>query len=262
MQRSYNLASLGLSDYAIHTYLSLLKHHPVNGSQLSKHSGIPRARIYDILRTLRECGFVAEASKGLFVPLPPDELIRQLRRTHEKDLERLESLMEAVQGPDDHDFIWTLTGYQRVMDKAREMIDGAQSEIYIRLFPQEAEKLMPSLKAAEQRTVPVKCIVMEPFPQIVGIQVIHPQHEVVERSLGGRSFDLVVDKQEFIGGMFTDENIDACRINWGRNRWFVIAGRDSLRHDFFHYFLYKTHTLNQPLDKDEKRLYDIILNDM
>jgi nicotinamidase-related amidase len=47
---------------------------------------------------------------------------------------------------------------------------------------------------------------MEPFPKTFAIQVIHPQHEAVERKLGGRSFDLVVDKEEFIGGMFTTEN--------------------------------------------------------
>jgi hypothetical protein len=55
---------------------------------------------------------------------------------------------------------------------------------------------------------------------------------------------------------------EACRINWGRNRWFVTAGRDSLRHDFFHYFLYKTHTLNQALDDDEKQFYEMIQNDI
>jgi sugar-specific transcriptional regulator TrmB len=66
MQKSYNLANIGLSDYAIHTYLSLLQHHPINGSQLSKRSGIPRARIYDILRTLKARGFVSEASKGTY----------------------------------------------------------------------------------------------------------------------------------------------------------------------------------------------------
>ncbi len=261
MQKSYNLATIGLSDYAIHTYLSLLQHHPINGSQLSRRSGIPRARIYDILRTLKNRGFVAEASKGIFVPLPPDELFRQLRRSHEKDLSRFEALVEKIQAPADHDFIWTITGYQRVMDKAREMIDSAQSEIYIRLFSQEAETLTRALMNAEKRDVQVKCIFMEPFPKTFAIQVIHPQHEVVESSLGGRSFDLVVDKEEFIGGMFTSKDIEESRINWGRNRWFVIAGRDSLRHDFFHYFLYKTHTLQQALDEEEKRLYEIIQND-
>lgn len=262
MQKSYNLVNIGLSDYAIHAYLSLLQHHPVNGSQLSKQSGIPRARIYDLLRTLKKRGFVAEAGKGIFVPLPPDELIKQLRRDYEEDLDRFEDLAREAQTPADHDFIWTVTGYQRVMDKAREMIDAAQMEIYIRLFPQEAETLIRALKKAEKRAVQVKCIFMEPFPRTFAIQVIHPQHEVVERNLGGRSFDLVVDKEEFIGGMFTTENIEECRINWGRNRWFVTAGRDSLRHDFFHYFLYKTHNLRQALDEKEKKVYEIIQNDM
>ncbi len=262
MQNSYNMVNIGLSDYAIHTYLSLLQYHPVNGSQLSKRSGIPRSRIYDILRMLKKRGFVAEASKGLFVPLPPDELIKQLRRDYEEDLSRFEDLVNEIQAPIDSDFIWTITGYRRVMEKAGEMIDTARKEIYIRLFPKEAETLIRALKKAEKRAVQVKCIFMEPFPKTFAIQVIHPQHEVVERNLGGRSFDLVVDKDEFIGGMFTTKNIEACRINWGRNRWLVIAGRDSLRHDFFHYFLYKTHTLNQALDKDERMLYDIIQNDM
>lgn len=262
MPRSYHLPHIGLSDYAIHAYLALLQHHPINGSQLSKRSGIPRARIYDILRTLKQRGFVAETSKGIFVPLPPDELIKQLRRSYEKDIERLEALIEELQGQTDHEFIWTISGYHRAMDKAREMIDSAASEIYIRLFRQEAETLLKPLKRAEKRGVQVKCIFMEPFARTFAIQVVHPQHELVERNLGGRAFDLVVDKVEFVGGMFNHGDPTACRINWGRNRWFVIAGRDSLRHDFFHYFLYKTHTLGQALDDREQRIYDIILNDM
>ena len=262
MPQSYNLDRLGLSDYAVHTYLSLLRHHPVNGSQLSKRSGIPRARIYDVLRTLKKKGMVSEAGKGLYVPLPPDELIKQLRRSHEKDLGRLQDLIDEIQAPADHDHIWGITGYQRIMDKAREMIDDARDEIYIRLFPQDAETLIPALKKAEKRSVQVKCIFMARYPKTFAIQVIHPQHETVLEKLGGRSFDLVVDKMEFIGGLFTPQSIEESRINWGRNRWFVVSGRDSLRHDFFHYFLYKTQTLGQPLDQIEQRVYDIIQNDM
>jgi sugar-specific transcriptional regulator TrmB len=241
--------------------VALLQHHPVNGSQLSNRAGIPRARIYDILRTLKKRGFVAETGKGRFVPLPPDELIKQLRRDHEKDLERLESLINDARVPAENDFIWTVNGYRRAMDKAETMIRGARKEIYIRLFPREADNLVTPLTEAEARGVQVKCIFMAPFPETFAIQVVHPQHEIVEASLGGRSFDLVVDQREFMGGLFPPADSDACRINWGRNRWFVIAGRDSLRHDFFHYFLYKTQTLNQPLNDAERNLYDIIQSD-
>ena len=262
MSQAYHLDRLGLSDYATHAYLTLLQHHPINGSQLSKRSGIPRARIYDVLRALKKKGIVSEASKGLFVPLPPDELIKQLRRNHEKDIDRLQSLIDEIQAPNDHDYIWSITGYQRVMEKAREMIDASRHEIYIRLFPEDADMLIIPLKKAERRSVQVKCIFMAPYTKSFAIQVIHPQHETVMRKLGGRSFDLVVDKEEFIGGLFTPESINESRINWGRNRWFVVSGRDSLRHDFFHYFLYKTQTLGQSLDGDEQKIYKIILNDI
>lgn len=49
-----NFLQLGLSQYEITAYLSLVGRHPVNGSQLSRFSGIPRARIYDVLRSLKD----------------------------------------------------------------------------------------------------------------------------------------------------------------------------------------------------------------
>ena len=40
--------TFGLSQSELKTYLTLLKHNPANGSQLSRHSGVPRAKIYNI----------------------------------------------------------------------------------------------------------------------------------------------------------------------------------------------------------------------
>jgi len=51
-------------------------------------------------------------------------------------------------------------------------------------------------------------------------------------------------------------------LNWGRNTWFVVSGRDSLRHDFYHYFLHKVEDLNQPLSVADKALYRLIQKDI
>ncbi len=258
---AYNL-NIGLSDYAITAYLTLLKNHPVNGSQLSRFSGIPRARIYDVLRTLNQKGFVAESSEGMYSPLPPEEMIRRLRRSHEADLAILEGILEEAGNSTTDDFIWTLRGYTHVMAKAQEMVDTASQEIYVRLFPAEGQVLNPCLKEAEIRGVAVKYISMQPILKNFSIQVEHPDHETLESTLGGRSFDLVVDRKEILAGLFLPGREDHSIINWGKNRWFVTAGRDSLRHDFFHYFLHKTYRLKQPLSDEEQRLYDIISKDI
>jgi sugar-specific transcriptional regulator TrmB len=254
--------NIGLSDYAITAYIALLKHHPVNGSRLSRSSGIPRARIYDVLRTLKQKGFVAEASEGLYVPLPPDELIRRLRRDYEADLSTLETILEEAREAPGHDFIWTIKGHARVMQQAREMIAAARHEIYVRLYPEEGYLLDPPLKEAAARGVQVKYISMGPSHPSFALQVVHPDCESIASSLGGRSFDLVLDRKEFLGGVFVKDKEDQSLINWGRNRSFVIAGRDSLRHDFFHYFLHKTYHQKQDLSDAEKSLYDIILKDI
>ena len=43
-----NLKELGFSQYEATCYMALVSEHPLNGSQLSKKSGIARSRIYDV----------------------------------------------------------------------------------------------------------------------------------------------------------------------------------------------------------------------
>lgn len=253
--------NLGLSDYAITAYVTLLDNHPINGSQLSRLSGIPRARAYEILRTLTQRGFVAEAGEGMYVPLPPDELIKRLRLGYEKDLERLEEMLESPRQEARYDFIWTIRGYEAVMAKAGEMIRGAREEIYTRLFPEEGRRLDPLLTKAGSRGVAVKYVAMGTGIGGFEHQVLHPGHDTLEAMLGGRSFDVVVDRNEILGGMFIPGQEDESAINWGKNRWFVLAARDSLRHDFFHYFLHKTYQLKQDLTPAEARLYARVVRD-
>lgn len=253
--------NIGLSDYAITAYLTLLNTNPLNGSQLSRLSGIPRARAYEVLRTLKQKGIVAESSEGMYIPLPPEELIKRLRLSHEKDLEILQSMLDGAQTQASCDYIWTIKGRDEAMDKARTMIADAVDEIYVRMYPEEGRLLDPVLKAVETKGVQIKYVAMRPTSGRFLIQVVHPDYETIEQELGGRSFDLIVDKNEILGGLFISGQEDQSIINWGKNRWFVVTGRDSVRHDFFHYFLHKTYTLQQELTEPELALYEQIRKD-
>ena len=54
---------------------------------------------------------------------------------------------------------------------------------------------------------------------------------------------------------------DEVTVNWTQNQWFIIASRDSMRHDFYHYLLYKTHEEKKRLTKKEREIYELIKND-
>ena len=253
---------LGLSDYALTAYISLTANHPVNGSQLSRQSGIPRARIYDVLETLIAKGFVIESSKSMYTPIPSQEFIRRLHQDFETMLSSLEKKIKKARQEPEKDVIWTIKGYDAAMGKAEEMIDKAKKEIYVRISPEEGHHLDKKLLAAESRGVQVKYISMTPAPLKFKVQIVHPCPEPCEQDLNTRFFDIVVDKEEILCGMFIDGDDDNSVINWGQNKRFVLSGRDSLRHDFFHYFLHKIQNEKKALSPEEKTLYEFILKDI
>jgi len=252
---------LGLSEYAIKAYVALVANHPSNGSQLSVNSGIPRARIYDVLRNLKNRDLVSEVKKGIYIPLPPDELIKRLRQSQEAELAALELRLKEVEKETEYEFIWTINNYQHALDKAKDMILAAENEIYVRAFPEESHHIDHYLRESDSRGVQIKYISMKPCPLIFDLQVIHPEYEGIEEVLGGRSFDMVVDRKECLGGQFVDGEEDESPVYWAKNQWFVMAMRDSLRHDYYHYFLDKIYVQNQKLSKDEEQIYKIIAKD-
>jgi sugar-specific transcriptional regulator TrmB len=253
--------SLGLSQNEMTAYIGLLGNHPVNGSQLSHYSGIPRAKIYEVLQNLRGKGMVVKSPEGLYAPLPPEELVKRLRHRFESDLSTLGKKIKAASAKATYDYVWAIQGYSEVLAKAKEMIVAARSEIYIRLFPEEGRLLSQDLGDAVSRGVQVKYISLGPPPAFFDLQIIHPESEKIEASLGGRTLEMIKDRDEILTGLFEKGKEDRSPISWTKNRWLVIVSRDDLRHDFFHYFVHKILEQKQELSKKEKRLYRLIKND-
>ena len=261
MNNRSGLTNLGFSQYEATCYMTLVSHHPVNGSRLSKMSGIARSRIYDVLRNLITKGFVIEVQAGQYAPLPSDELIRRLRHNFESSIQAVENEITKASQKEDFEYVWTLTGYDNVMAKAREMISRSKEEIYARLFPEADQYLAEAMEAAEKRGVSIRYIAMGDVPARFDIQVTHPDKDDLIGKIGGRSFDIITDRQEALVGIFEEGNEDVSPINWTRNQWFIIANRDSLRHDFYHCFLEKTLDRNECLTEKENAIYQLIKQD-
>jgi sugar-specific transcriptional regulator TrmB len=105
------LNGLRFSRYEIASYLSLVEHHPANGSQLSHRSGIARSKIYDVLRSLESRGLVGQIGQGIYVPLPPDELIKRIRLQFENKVSLLNEQINRLTDHADHEHMWLIKGY-------------------------------------------------------------------------------------------------------------------------------------------------------
>lgn len=255
------LRDFAFSKYESSCYLALLANHPANGSQLSKYSGIARSRIYDVLRALTRKGIVFEIERGQYVPLPFEELKKRLRSQFESNLAILEENLHAMATESEHEYLLTLKGYKQVVSKAEDMIESAKKELYLRLFPNTWETLEASIAKAVARGVGVRIVSMGVMPLTYDIQVIHPFADDLQAKLGGESIDIIADKSVALAGIFETGQADTTPIIWTRNRWFVTANRDSLRHDFYHYFLDKIYEQGEQLSTREKEIYEFIKRD-
>lgn len=261
MLESYTMTEFGFSQYETSCYMALVAHHPSNGSQLSKLSGIARSRIYDVLNTLSRQGMVFEIEQGKYVPLPPQELKKRLKSQFESNLHSFEEELEAVTTVTDYEYILTLRGHDKVMQKAIEIIEHAETELYIRLSPPCGNRLASHIDKAAARGVGIRYVCMGFMPHNFKIQIEHPDADKLIAKIGGESIDIIADKKEALVGMFELGSEDLSPVIWTKNKWFVIGNRDSLRHDFYHYFLNKVYDCSESLSTDEKQIYEFIKAD-
>ena len=255
------LRDFAFSKYESSCYLALLAKHPANGSQLSKLSGIARSRIYDVLRNLANKKVVFEIEKGLYVPLPFEELKKRLRGQFESNLKILDDQLNAKEKQSNFEYLLTLNGVEEVISKATDIIDSAGQELYLRLFPNTWKRLKDHIEQAIQRGVGVRFISMGSMALHYDIQIFHPGLGRLEDKLGGESVDIIADKKEALAGIFETDNVHQSPFIWTRNHLFVIADRDSLRHDFYHYFLDKLYEKGEPLSTRDEQIYAFIKAD-
>lgn len=251
----------GLSGNELTAYMTLLGSAPLNGSQLSRKSGIPRANAYDTLRSLKVKGYICETEGGCFIPLPPEEFLNRVRQRCDMEMEALrDKVLTAPQKPF-YDYLWTINGYEEVMNKAIAMIQSAKSDLYVQLYPEEARILDPHLIEAASRQVDIKYVSMGAPLTHFDCQVVHHNSKKILKTNKGRIFDLVTDKSEVLVGMFHLDDMDTSPINWAKNNWFVQSVRESIRHDFFHCMMHKIFTRGESLSEKEIQMYHQLEND-
>lgn len=89
----------GLSDYEARIYGFLVNEGPSTARKISAGCGIPRTKIYCVLKRLLEQNMIAEIplKPKLFVALPPNETLKPLIDAHEKIVRGLYEIFSSLQ---------------------------------------------------------------------------------------------------------------------------------------------------------------------
>jgi sugar-specific transcriptional regulator TrmB len=131
---------MGLSAYGIDTYLILLEHGQMTAMEISKSASVPYSKIYDVLNSLKEKGWVksSESRPYRYYPISPTEAVAVTRQKFEdkyqiwersvtEELQPLYEKRELVERPD----ILILHGQQAVLTKLEEVVRKATKEVMV-----------------------------------------------------------------------------------------------------------------------------------
>lgn len=165
------LQSLGFTQYEAQAYITLLRRSPLNGYELAKASGIPRANIYGVLDKLEERGAAMRLNMQgsvQYTPVAPDELIRRLRQQIQSSLDDTQQSLSNITSQVEYDEIWNARGYAALLEHASAVIDAANSSLDVAIWPEEAKALAERLQQAKNRGVKLTTLCMAGCPQECG----------------------------------------------------------------------------------------------
>ena len=164
------LREMGLNAYEIDAYITLLEGGQMTAMEISREASVPYSKIYEVLNSLKEKGWVksSESRPFKYYPVPPVEAITSTKLRLEDKYQRWENTVaeemqplyekrELVERPD----MLILRGQQAVLTKLEEVLMKATKEIMIaapefaRTIIASADPLMSGLK----KTVRVKLMV-------------------------------------------------------------------------------------------------------
>jgi predicted transcriptional regulator len=152
------LQELGFSEYEARAYVALLQRSPLNGYELAKASGLPRANVYSVLQKLEERGAIVrhESPSGArYAPVPPAELTRRMGNRFQGVLDSAQRSLDEVSSPAAPEYVWNARGYTVLLDQASELVNQVAERLLVVLWPEEARALADPLAQAEARGVEI-----------------------------------------------------------------------------------------------------------
>ncbi len=138
------LRKLGLNRYESKAYLALVSSGVTTAGKLAEKSGIPRAKVYEVLKSLERQGFAVSTSTrpAKFRSVPLDDVVRKLTKKakddyegrieqindiHKKLQENLKEVKEQVNG--ESEMVWIIRGRDNLHNTIDSLVDESKSKI-------------------------------------------------------------------------------------------------------------------------------------
>ena len=145
-----SLEKIGLTSYEIRTYTALINSGELNASELSNKSGVPYSKIYEVLGTLEEKGWIGsdDSRPTKYIAKSPVTALESTKQNIDGEFSNNQNqiLTELVplyekSGTSEKPDIWFISGALNIVSKIMEMVENCRQEVMIAV-PQAGEEIV------------------------------------------------------------------------------------------------------------------------
>ncbi len=228
----HDMKKLGFSEYECKAYFSLLEDFPLNGYALSKNSGIPRSRIYEVLKNLITKQVVfeqAEEKNKVYYPVDPKIFIKKIKSHYEDIFSNISQITDRLyKEKKQDDRLVIIKGRKNIISFLNLLIKGAEKRIALSIWDEEIKELAPELERAISKKVALRGIYFgedNPFDTLI-------PHRRIQRYMAEkkeRYISIIIDRTHAISGIVSrDEN---SKVTWTQDEGFIEISEDYIAHD-------------------------------
>lgn len=220
-------------------YTTLLEQDKLTGYEISKQSGVPRSKVYNILEKLlkKNLIIVNKSEPKLYRAISSDEFIERLEKDVKKDLAVLDKQLGGIKEAEEEDLLWKIEGYSHVIEKVEHLIKHSKSSLLLQIWKQDVSKelLLLLLQDAEKRLD--ECVVIlfdaeHHYDLPLNHYYKHGFEEDKLADFGSRWINVVRDEEEVVFGTLS-EDANQTDVTWTKNNAMVSLSKEYIKHDAY-----------------------------
>lgn len=182
----------------------LASEEPLDASQIVKYSGVPKAKIYEVLSRMIEKGILLDSvsdKKKYYSALPLNLVIDKLSAEFKDSIEQLKT--NATKKTISDDRVWSLKVDSSIRMQSRELLQEAKKSIRISVWKEDFAEYAPILEEMERSGVQVEALVVgDVKTSLSNLHILSPNKE--HRSLERMRLIIIDDEEILFAGMEND----------------------------------------------------------
>lgn len=182
------LQKFGFSPYESQAYeVVISSDEPLDASAIVKHSGVPKAKIYEVLARLIDKGMIMDSvseKKKLYTALPLELAIQKLTLEFQSNIKELKSTVSKRTFADDR--VWSLKMQSSIYVQCKQLIEQAKRSIRISAWNDAFPEFLPILEKKAEQDIQIEAhVVGELETALPNVHILIPnkEHEALERYL-------------------------------------------------------------------------------